>query len=352
MRVGMPIAYGGGFTETVEQLGDYEKAGLDIVFLPEAYSFDSVSQLGFVAAKTTTLEIGADILNVYSRTPALLGMTAAGLDYVSGGRFTLGLGASGPQVIEGFHGMPYTAPLGRTREVVEICRQVWRRDKLTYEGKHFHLPLDEAHGGTGLGKPLKLINHPVRDRIPIVLAALGPKNVALAAELTEGWEPIFFFPERAADAFGAALAEGTARRDPALGPLQIVADTTVAITADPALEAAALAQVRAQVALYVGGMGARGRNFYNDVAVRYGFADAAATVQDLYLGGRKAEAAAALPEELVRGISLVGSRGAVAERVAAFRAAGVTTINASPLATTHGQRVRDIGTLKEMTQED
>jgi F420-dependent oxidoreductase-like protein len=352
MRVGMPIAYSGGFTETVEQLGDYEKAGLDIVFLPEAYTFDSVSQLGFVAAKTTTLEIGADILNVYSRTPALLGMTAAGLDYVSGGRFTLGLGASGPQVIEGFHGMPYTAPLGRTREVVEICRQVWRREKLTYAGKHFQLPLDEAHGGTGLGKPLKLINHPVRDRIPIVLAALGPKNVALAAELTEGWEPIFFFPERAEDAFGAALAEGTARRDPALGPLQIVADTTVAITDDPALEAAALARVRAQLALYVGGMGARGRNFYNDVAVRYGFADAAATVQDLYLGGRKDEAAAALPDELVRGISLVGSRGAVAERVAAFRAAGVTTINASPLAATHEQRVRDIETLKEITQED
>jgi F420-dependent oxidoreductase-like protein len=350
MRVGMPIAYSGGFAETVEELGDYEKAGLDIVFLPEAYTFDSVSQLGFVAARTTTLEIGADILNVYSRTPALLGMTAAGLDYVSGGRFTLGLGASGPQVIEGFHGMPYTAPLGRTREVVEICRQVWRRDKLSYAGKHFHLPLDEAHGGTGLGKPLKLINHPVRDRIPIVLAALGPKNVALAAEIAEGWEPIFFFPERAADAFGDALADGATRRDPALGPLQIVADTTVAITDDPGEQAAALDRVRAQVALYVGGMGARGRNFYNDVAVRYGFADAAATVQDLYLGGRKDAAAAALPDELVRGISLVGPRGAVAERVAAFRAAGVTTINAIPLAATHEQRVRDIETLKELSR--
>ena len=349
MRVGMPIAYGGGFTETVDQLGDYESAGLDIVFLPEAYSFDSVSQLGFVAARTTTLEIGADILNVYSRTPALLGMTAAGLDYVSGGRFTLGLGASGPQVIEGFHGLPYTAPLARTREVVEICRQVWRREKLSYAGTHFTLPLDEAHGGTGLGKPLKLINHPVRDRIPIVLAALGPKNIALAAEIAEGWEPIFFFPERAGDAFGAALAEGTARRDPALGPLQIVADTTVAITSDVDEQAAALDRVRAQVALYVGGMGARGRNFYNDVAVRYGFADAAATVQELYLGGRKDEAAAALPEELVRGISLVGSKAAVADRVAAFRDAGVTTINAGPLAATHEQRVRDIATLKELS---
>src|SRR5215207_1411774 len=274
MRIGMPIAYSGGFAETVKQLGDYESAGLDIVFLPEAYSFDSVSQLGFVAARTSTVEIGADILNIYSRTPTLLAMTAAGLDYVSDGRFTLGLGASGPQVIEGFHGVPYTAPLGRTREVVDICRQVWRREKVQYAGKHFTLPLDAEHGGSGLGKPLKLINHPVRDRIPIVLAALGPKNVALAAELTEGWEPIFYFPERAEDAFGAALAEGTARRDPALGPLHIVVDTQVAITEDADEEAAALDRVRGHLALYIGGMGARGKNFYNDVAVRYGFAEA------------------------------------------------------------------------------
>jgi F420-dependent oxidoreductase-like protein len=350
MRVGMPLAYSGGFAETVQQLGDYEKAGLDIVFLPEAYSFDSVSQLGYVAAKTTTLEIGADILNVYSRTPTLLAMTAAGLDYVSGGRFTLGLGASGPQVIEGFHGLPYTAPVGRTREVVEICRQVWRREKVSYAGRYFQLPLDEAHGGSGLGKPLKLINHPVRDRIPIVLAALGPKNVALAAEIAEGWEPVFFYPERAPDAFGAALAEGTARRDPALGPLHIVVDTQLAITEDPAEEAAALAGVRGSLALYIGGMGARGRNFYNDVAVRYGFADAAATVQDLYLAGRKDEAAAALPDELVRGVSLVGAPGRVADRVAAFRDAGAATLNAFPLAGTHERRVRDIERLRELSR--
>jgi F420-dependent oxidoreductase-like protein len=350
MRVGMPIAYAGGFTETVEQLGDYEKAGLDIVFLPEAYSFDSVSQLGYVAAKTTTLELGADILNVYSRTPALLAMTAAGLDYVSGGRFTLGLGASGPQVVEGFHGVPYTAPVGRTREVVEICRQVWRRERVSYAGKHFTVPLDAEHGGTGLGKPLKLINHPVRDRIPITLAALGPKNVALAAEIAEGWEPVFFYPERAQETFGESLAAGKARRDPALGPLQIVVDTQVAITSSAAEEAAALARVRGQLALYVGGMGARGRNFYNDLAVRYGFADAAATVQGLYLAGRKDEAAAALPDELVRGVTLIGPPGAVAERVAAFREAGATTLNASPLASTHEQRVRDIERLAELSR--
>jgi F420-dependent oxidoreductase-like protein len=350
MRVGMPMGYSDGFAEAVERLGDYEKAGLDIVHLAEAYSFDSVSQLGFVAARTTTLEIGTDILNIYSRTPALLAMTAAGLDYVSGGRFTLGLGASGPQVVEGFHGVPYTAPLGRTREVVEICRAVWRREPVSYAGKHFHLPLDEAHGGTGLGKPLKLINHPVRDRIPIVLAALGPKNVALAAEIAEGWEPVFFYPERARETFGASLDEGAARRDPALPPLQIVVDTSVAITEDGEAEAAALAQVRASLALYVGGMGARGRNFYNDVAVRYGYADAAAAVQELYLSGRKDEAAAALPDELVRGVSLVGPAGAVAERVAAFREAGATTLNAHPLAATHEQRVRDIERLKDMSR--
>ena len=350
MRVGMPLAYSGGFTETVAELGDYEKAGLDIVHLPEAYSFDSVSQLGFVAARTNTVEIGADILNVYSRTPSLLAMTAAGLDYVSGGRFTLGLGASGPQVVEGFHGVPYTSPLGRTREVVDICRQVWRREKVSYQGKHFTLPLDAEHGGTGLGKALKLINHPVRDRIPIVLAALGPKNVALAAEIAEGWEPIFWYPEQARAAFGDALAEGTARRDPALGPLQIVVDTQVAITEDPAEEATALAAVRGGLALYVGGMGARGKNFYADVVGRYGFAEAAATVQDLYLSGRKAEAAAALPDELVRGIALVGPAGAVAERVAAFREAGATTLNAQPLAATHERRVRDIEHLTELSR--
>ena len=350
MRIGMPIAYSGGFTETVRQLGDYERAGLDIVFLPEAYSFDSVSQLGFVAARTSTVEIGADILNIYSRTPTLLAMTAAGLDYVSDGRFTLGLGASGPQVIEGFHGVPYTAPLGRTREVVDICRQVWRREKVQYAGTHFTLPLDAEHGGSGLGKPLKLINHPVRDRIPIVLAALGPKNVALAAEIAEGWEPVFYYPERARETFGESLDAGAAKRDPALGPLQIVVDTQVAITSDAEAEARALDQVRGHLALYIGGMGARGRNFYNDVTVRYGFADAAAEVQEHYLAGRRAEAAAALPEELVRGVSLVGPPGAVAERVAAFAEAGATTLNALPLAGTHEQRVQDVERLKELSR--
>ncbi len=207
MRVGMMLNYAGGFSETVTELADFEQAGLQIVFVPEAYSFDAVSQLGFIAARTTTLEIASGILPIYSRTPALTAMTAAGLDYVSGGRFTLGLGTSGPQVIEGWHGVPYDAPIGRTRELIEICRTVWRRDRLDYQGKHYTLPLP-AGQGTGLGKPLKLINHPVRDRIPIVIAALGPKNVELAAELAEGWQPIFYLPEKAAIAWAEPLKAG------------------------------------------------------------------------------------------------------------------------------------------------
>src|SRR5262249_20556226 len=220
MRVGMSLNDAGGVAETVAELGDYEKAGLDIVFVPEAYSFDAVSQLGFIAAKTHRLEIASGILQLYTRTPTLTAMTAAGLDYVSGGRFTLGIGASGPQVIEGWHGVPYDAPVGRTGEIIEICRQVWRRERLEHAGKHYTIPLP-ADRGTGLGKPLKLINQPVRDRIPIVVAAIGPKNVELAAEVAEAWEPVFYYPEKAAQVWAAPLASGTARRDPSLPPLHL-----------------------------------------------------------------------------------------------------------------------------------
>jgi len=348
MRIGMPMSYDGGFAQTVAQIGDYESAGLDVLFVAEAYSFDAVSQLGYLAARTERLQIASGILNVYSRTPSLLAMTAAGLDFVSDGRFILGLGASGPQVVEGFHGMPYTAPLARTREVVEICRSVWRREPVQHQGKHIHVPLTPEHGGSGLGKPLKLINHPVRDRVPMLLAALGPKNVALAAELFEAWEPIFYYPEGSKAAFGEALAEGASRRDPELGALQVFADTRALVTEDPEEEARGLQSVREHLALYIGGMGARGKNFYNDLAARYGFPDAAATVQDLFLDGRKAEAAAALPDELVRGVSLVGPRGRVAERIAAFAEAGVTTINASPVGGDHAARLGTIAALVEL----
>ena len=344
----MPLSYSGGFREAAAVIGDYEAAGLDVVFVPEAWSFDAVSQLGYLAARTTRLELAAGILNVYSRTPALLAMTAAGLDAVSGGRFTLGLGASGPQVVEGWHGVPYTAPLARTREVVQICRAVWRREPVVHEGAHFAVPLTPERGGSGLGKPLKLINHPVRERVPLMLAALGPRNVALAAELFEAWEPIFYLPERAADAFGGPLAEGTGRRDPALGPLDVVADTHLLVTDDADAAERALRRVRQHLALYIGGMGARDRNFYNDLAVRYGFPDAAREVQDHYLGGRPQQAAAALPEELVRGVSLIGPRGFVAERVAAFREAGATTLNATALGEDHAARLASLTVLRDL----
>lgn len=347
MKIGMPLNYAGGFTETVEKLREFEDVGLDVVLLPEAYSFDSVSQIGFIAARTDRVEIATSILNIYSRTPTLLAMTAAGIDYISGGRFILGIGASGPQVVEGFHGLKYDGQLGRTREVVEICRKVWRREPVEHHGRYYDLPLTPARGGGGLGKALKIINHPVRDRIPIVLAALGPKNVEQAAEFCDGWEPIFYLPERAADAFGDSLAAGKAKRANDLAPLTISVDTQVLITEDADELAGGIAAVRAHLALYIGGMGARGKNFYNELAGRYGYAEAAAEVQDLYLSGRKQEAAAAIPESLLHGVALVGSPGHVAERVAAFAEAGVTTLNANPIAPTHERRRADIARLKE-----
>ena len=343
MRVGMMLNYSGGFTETVSELADFERAGLEIVFVPEAYSFDAVSQLGFIAARTSTVEIASGILPIYSRTPALTAMTAAGLDFVSGGRFTLGLGASGPQVIEGWHAVPYDAPVGRTRELIEICRMVWRRERLDYHGRHYTLPLD---GGTGLGKPLKLINHPVRDRIPVVIAALGPRNVALAAELAEGWQPIFYFPEKAGLTWDAPLAEGRARRDvAALGELDVIAAAPLAI-GDDVTHLRDLA--RPVFALYIGGMGARGKNFYYDLACRFGYEDEAKRIQDAYLSGRKDEAAALVPAELVEKTSLIGPHGYVAERLEAYREAGVTTLNVTSLAAAREQRVKDIEALRAL----
>jgi F420-dependent oxidoreductase-like protein len=340
----MSLNYAGGFAETVTELADYEKAGLGIVFVPEAYSFDAVSQLGYIAARTGRLEIASGILQLYSRTPALTAMTAAGLDYVSGGRFTLGIGASGPQVIEGWHGVPYDAPVGRSRELIEICRMVWRRERLSYAGKHYTIPLPPEQG-TGLGKALKLINHPVRERIPIVLAAVGPKNVALAAELAEGWQPFFYLPEKAAEVWGGPVADGTARRDPALGPLDVIAQAPLAI-GDDVTGLRDLA--RPFFALYIGGMGARGRNFYYTLAERLGYEAEAKRIQDAYLDGRKDEAAAMVPAELLEKTSLIGPEGYVRERLTAFREAGATTLTVTPLGATHPDRVRLIERAAEL----
>ena len=338
----MSLNYAGGFAETVGELADYERAGLDIVFVPEAYSYDAVSQLGYVAAKTGRLQLASGIMQLYTRTPTLTAMTAAGLDYVSGGRFNLGIGVSGPQVIEGWHGVPYDAPIGRTRETIEICRAVWRRERLVHDGKNYQIPLPPGQG-TGLGKALKLINHPVR--VPIFLAAVGPKNTTMAAELAEGWQPIFYFPEKAAGVWGSALAAGKAKRDPSLPPLDVIAQATLAIGDD----VADLVDLgRPVMALYIGGMGARGQNFYTKLATDYGYPDEAIAIQDAYLDGRKDEAAALVPRSLLEGISLIGSKSHVAERIAALKESGVSTLNVQPVAPTHEDRVRLVEQIKEM----
>jgi F420-dependent oxidoreductase-like protein len=327
MRTGIFLSYAGGFRETVEQVVELEKQGVGIVLVPEAYSFDAVSQLGYLAAKTSTIELGSGVIPLYTRTPTLLAMTAAGLDYVSDGRFMLGIGTSGPQVMEGFHGVPFDAPLGRTREVIEICRQVWRRERVSYQGKHYQIPLP-AERGTGLGKSLKIINQPVRENIPITIAALGPRNVELTAEIANGWQPVFFYPERADEVWGDSLRAGKAKRESTLGDLDVMVGVSLAIGDDVDDR---LQWAKPQLALYIGGMGAKGRNFYHNVATRYGYGDVADRIQELYLSGRKAEAIAAVPDDLVRSVSLIGPRGYVEERIAAFAEAGVTTMLATPV---------------------
>ena len=330
MKISTMLSYSGGFKQAAQQVVEMEKAGLDLVWVAEAYGFDGPSLMGYLAALTDKVEIGAAILPIYTRTPTLIAMTAAGIDALSDGRFHLGLGASGPQVIEGFHGVPYTNPLGKTREIVEICRDVWKREApLVHEGKNFTLPLPPEQG-TGLGKPLKIIAHPVRSEIPIWIAALGEKNVELTAEIADGWIPILFIPERAQDVWGAPLKAGAAERASGLSPMMITAGGLLAIGEGPEVTALREFQ-RSMVALYVGGMGAKGKNFYNELAVRYGFEQEAATVQDLYLAGKKREAEAAVPEELLRLTTLCGPASYVAERIAAYRDAGVTHLQVHPV---------------------
>jgi len=330
MKISTILSYAGGFTQAAREVVEMEKAGLDLVWVAEAYGFDGPSLMGYLSALTERVEIGAGILPIYTRTPTLIAMTAAGIDALSDGRFHLGLGASGPQVIEGFHGVPYTNPLGRTREIVEICRDVWKREApLTHDGKNFTLPLPPERG-TGLGKPLKIIAHPLRSEIPIWIAALGEKNVELTAEIADGWIPILFIPERANDVWGTALKAGAAKRDDDLAPLMITAGGLLAIGDGPDVTALREFQ-RSMVALYVGGMGAKGKNFYNELAVRYGYEKEAELIQDLYLAGKKKEAEAAVPAEFLELTTLCGPKGYVEERIAAFKQAGVTHLQVHPI---------------------
>jgi F420-dependent oxidoreductase-like protein len=328
MKLSTQLQYGDDPVANADSVIALEQAGLDVVWVAEAYSYDAVSLMGYLAARTERVQIGSGILPIYSRTPTLTAMSAAGLDALSGGRTILGLGASGPQVIEGFHGVPYDKPLARTREVVEICRQVWRREKVQHEGL-YTIPLPEGQG-TGLGKPLKLINHPRRADIPIWIAALGDKNVELTAEIAQGWLPHVVLPEKMRETFGAALDAGTAKRDPALGPLQITGGGILAIEDD--MMDGARQMHRHMSALYLGGMGARGKNFYNTVFQRQGYVDEAKVVQDLYLDGKKQEAAESLPEEFLAHTSLIGPPSFVKERIAALREAGVTHLHVNPIS--------------------
>lgn len=328
MKLSMSVNYAGDPRQTAAEVAQYEKAGVDTVWVAELYSFDAVSILGYLAAKTETIELAAGILPIYSRTPALTAMTAAGLDAVSGGRFVLGLGASGPQVIEGWHGVPYRKPLTATREIVEICRKVWRREKLEHQGDMYQLPLP-ADQGTGLGKPLKLINHPVRERIPIFIASLGPKNVELTAEVAEGWLPVFFHPDKAEMVWGQAIEAGKAKRSAELGELQISAGGSLCICDEAVAEKIRDAN-RFMTALYVGGMGSRKKNFYNNVFKKYGYEQAAIEMQDKYLAGDREGAEKAVPAEFLKETAMVGDEGWVRDRVMAYKNAGVTHLSIQP----------------------
>ena len=328
MKLGMSINYVGDFAASVDRVVEMEKAGLDVAWVAEAYSVDAVSQIGYLAAKTERIEIGTGILNVYSRTAAAMGQTAAGLDMVSDGRFILGLGASGPQVIEGFHGVPYEKPMARISEYIDVVRMTLRREPLVYDGKTVQLPLPEGEG-TGLAKPLKLINHPVRSEIPIWWASLMPLSVRATARSADGWLPVFFVPDEFQRVWGDDLKAGTAKRDPSMARLDIGAGATVAIGEEYVGEGAdkVLDLGRPNTALYWGGMGARDKNFYNTIARKYGYEQEAIEIQDLYLDGKKQEAAAAVPRDFLERASLVGPESYVKERLGAWKEAGVTVLN-------------------------
>jgi F420-dependent oxidoreductase-like protein len=323
VKLGLNIGYSGSSIGSVLPLVEHaDKVGIDSVWAAEAYGSDAVTVLAYLAARTEQIKLGSAIWQMPGRTPANTAMTAMTLDALSGGRLLLGLGLSGPQVVEGWHGVPYGKPLGKTREYVEIVRKaIAREEPLEHDGEHYQIPY-KGPDATGLGKPLKSILHPVRNHIPIYLAAIGPKNVALTAEIADGWLPIFYSPEREAifnEHLDAGLQESG--RDP--GELDIAA--TVYVAAGDDIDACR-DMLRPFFALYIGGMGARGRNFYHDLATRYGFGEAADAIQDLYLEGKKDEAAATVPDALVDEVALVGPVERIVDRLAAWKESRVGTL--------------------------
>jgi F420-dependent oxidoreductase-like protein len=348
MKIAAGIGIGGkaDFQAQVRRLVDMEKAGLDIVSAGEAWSFDSFSRLGYVAAKTERVELMTSIVNVFSRSPVTIATSAASMDSVSGGRFILGLGSSGPQVIEGFYGVPYVKPLSRIVDTIGVCRVVWR-DKVIYSGKTFTVPLPDGEG-TGLGKALRVMDYPVRPDIPIYWAALTPKAVETAAEVADGWIPIHLIPDKVQEVWGEALRAGKARRGPDRLPFEAQVGVNVAIGDGlPVQELRDL--YRPHLALYVGGMGARGANFYNDMAISFGFPDEAKIIQDLYLDGKKEEAASYVPAEWLEKAQLIGPRSYIKERLAVYRDAGITSLSINPVG---GQDpVKTIEQLRELMDD-
>jgi len=322
VRLGLQLGYDDPLTWT-RLAEEAERCGFHSVWTSEAYGSDAVSPLAWIGARTTTVRLGTAIMQMPARSPATTAATVATLDLLSGGRVLLGLGTSGPQVAEGWHGQAWGKPLTRTREYVEIVRAILRREApLEHHGEHYDIPYS-GPGATGLGKPLRIIVHPPRADVPIYLAAIGPKNVALAAEIGDGWLPIFFSPERFADTHRPMLEEGFARRGGRPDGWDLAAHVPVVVTDDVA---AGRDFLKPLLALYVGGMGAKGKNFYTRLAERYGYADAAAAIQDRYLAGKKDEAIAAVPDALVDEVALVGDRARIADRLAAFRECGVETL--------------------------
>jgi F420-dependent oxidoreductase-like protein len=299
--------------ELIELAQEAERVGYDSAWAAEAWGTDAVSVLAWLAATTSTIKVGSAILQIPARTPANTAMTAATLDMMSGGRFLLGLGTSGPQVVEGWHGEPWGKPLGKTREYVELVRAALRRETIEYEGEHYTVPY-RGNGATGLGKPLKLMARPLRADVPIYLASLRRRSVELAAEIADGWLPIFFSPERAREVFPVPFERDGLDIAPAV-PAVLSDDV------DSARDS-----LKGYYALYVGGMGARGENFYNELVCEYGYEQAAGTIQDLFLDGKHRDAAAAVPDELVDELALVGPKERIAERLAAWKESGATTL--------------------------
>ena len=344
MKLGVHVGYWGLGLSAEDQLGlvqEAERLGYDSVWTAEAYGSDAATILGWLAQATSRIRLGSAIFQMPGRSAAMTAMTAATLDQLSGGRMILGIGSSGPQVAEGWHGQRFGKQLQRTREYVEVVRKALSRERLEYQGETLELPLPD-----GPGKALKLTIAPVQDRIPVFLAAIGPKNTTLAAEIADGWIPTLFSPEHVAE-FRPLLEEGFALAGNGKGfdDFEIAPTVNVMVTDDVG---AARDAMRPYVALYVGGMGSRDKNFYNALVQRYGFEDAAREVQDLYLEGKRDEAAAALPEALIDTVSLCGPPDVVRERLAVFRDAGVGTLMVSPMAWTFDDRLRQLQLVAEL----